>query len=88
MQKSLDKGIQEYDALTTRKTEIVTNLVNSNLVDNSFVKKVTNLLNNKNKRQFSLEHAEGISNFFTINPTNPQIVQIGASRMTFQNGNS
>ena len=61
---------------------------NSNQVGSSIVKTVSNLLNDKNKSQFSLEPVEGSSNFFTINPTDPQLVQIKGSTMTFQNGNT
>ena len=61
---------------------------NSNQVDSSIVKTVSNLLNDKNKSQFSLEPVLGNSNFFTINHTDPQLVQIKGSTMTFQNGNT
>ena len=60
----------------------------SNQVDSSIVKTVSNLLNDKNKSQFSLEPVLGSSNFFTINHTDPQLVQIKGSTMTFQNGNT
>ena len=61
---------------------------NSNQVDSSIVKTVSNHLNDKNKSQFSLEPVEGSSRFFTINPHNPQQVLIKGSTMTFQNGNT
>ena len=61
---------------------------NSNQVDSSIFKTVSNLLSDKNKSQFSLEPVEGSSNFFTINHTDPQLVQIKGSTMTFQNGNT
>ena len=62
---------------------------NSNQVDSSIVKTVSNLLNDKNKSQFSLEPVEGSSNLFTINAiTNPQQVLIKVSTMTFENGNT
>ena len=35
-----------------------------------------------------MEPVEGSSNIFTINPVNPQLVQIKGSTMTFQNGDS
>ena len=88
LQKSIKQGIQEYDEISKKNNELLTNLVNSNQVDSSIVKTISNLLNDKNKSQFSLEPVEGYSNFFTINPVNPQIVQIKGSTMTFQNGNS
>ena len=59
LQKSIEKGIQGYDALTTRNIQIVTDLVNSNLGDSSNITSVSNLLNDKNKSQFNLEPVEG-----------------------------
>ena len=88
LQKSIEKGIQEYDKISNRNIQLVTNLVNSNLVDSSIDKTVSNLLNYKSKSQFSLEPVEGSSNFFTINHTDPKLVQIKGSTMTFQNGNT
>ena len=87
LHKSVKEGIQEYDKITNRNNQIVTDLVNSNQVDSSIVKTVSNLLNDNNKSQFSLEPVEGSSNLFTINPHNPQQVLIKGSTMTFQNGN-
>ena len=88
LQKSVEEGIQEFDKITNRNNQIVTDLVNSNQVDSSIVKTVSNLLNDNNKSQFSLEPVEGSSNLFTINPHNPQQVLIKGSTMTFQNGNT
>ena len=60
---------------------------NSNQVDSSIVKTVSNLLNTQS--QFRLEPVEGNPKFFIINPfTNPQQVLIKGSTMTFQNGNT
>ena len=73
LNKSLQKSIKD---------------ANSNQVDSSIVKTVSNLLSDKNKSQFSLEPVLGSSNFFTINHTDPQLVQIKGSTMTFQNGNT
>ena len=86
--KSVKEGIQKYDEITNRNNQIVTDLVNSNQVDSSIVKTVSNLLNDNNKSQFSLEPVEGSSNLFTINPHNPQQVLIKGSTMTFPNGNT
>ena len=72
LNKNLQKSIEEYDEITNRNNKPITNLVNSNQVDSSIVKTVSNLLNDKNKSQFSLEHIEGYPNLFTINPHNPQ----------------
>ena len=100
LQKSIKEGIQEYDKITNRNNQLVTDLVNSNQVDSSIVRTVSNLLNDKNKSPFSLEpitqntqsafHAfgEGNPNLFTINPDNPQQVLIKRSTITFQNGNT
>ena len=55
MQKSIKEGIQEYDEITNRNNQLLTNLVNSKQLDSSIVKTVSNLLNDKNKSQLSLE---------------------------------
>ena len=96
LQKSIKEGIQEYDEITNRNNQLLTSLVTSNQVDSSIVKTVSNLLNDKNKSQFSLEPIEGYphssahssTNLFTINPHNPQQVLIKGSTITFENGNS
>ena len=88
LHKSVKEGIQEYDKITNRNIQIVTDLVNSNQVDSSIVKTVSSMLNDNNKSQFSLEPVEGSSNLFTINPTDPLQVLIKGSTMTFQNGNT
>ena len=68
--------------------------MNSNQVDSTIIKTVSNLLNDKNKSQFSLEPVtqsalgEGNPNLFTINPTNPQQVLFKGSTITFENGNT
>ena len=87
LHKSVKEGIQEYDKITNHNNQIVTDLVNSNQVDSSIVKTDSNLLNDNNRSQFSLEPVEGSSNLFTINPTDPQQVLIKGSTMTFPNGN-
>ena len=88
LQKSIEKGIQEYDKISNRNNQLVTNLVNSNLVDSSIVKTISNLLNDKNKSQFSLEPVEGNPNLFIINPHNPQQVLIKGSTHTFLSNNN
>ena len=56
--------------------------MNSNQVDSTIIKTVSNLLNDKNKSQISLEpvtqsaFGEGNPNLFIINPINPQQVLI------------
>ena len=81
LQKSIEKGIQEYDKICNRNNHFVISFVNSNLADSSIVKTISNLLNDKNKSQFSLEPAEGNPNFFIINPRNPQQVLIKGSTL-------
>ena len=88
LNKHLQKSIKEYDEISHRNNQLITNLVNSNQVDSSIVKTVSNMLNDKNKSQFSLEPIEGYPNLFTINPHNPQQVLIKGSTMNFENGNT
>ena len=105
LQNSIKEGIKQYNEITNHNAELrnqlLTSLVNSNQVDSSIVKTVSNLLNDKNKSQFSLEpitqsfaqsfavaNAQNNPNLFTINPHNPQQVLIKGSTMTFENGNS
>ena len=88
LNKNLQKSIKEYDENTNRKNQLVTDIVNSNQVDSSIVKTVSNLPNDKNKKLFSLEPVEGNSNSFLINPADPHQVTIKGSTMTFQNRNT
>ena len=93
MQNSIKEGIKQYNEITNHNNQLLTSLVNSNQVDSSIVKTVSNLLNDKNKSQFSLEpitqsFAQDNPNLFTINPHNPQQVLIKGSTMTFESGNS
>ena len=96
LQNSIKEGIKQYNEIINHNAELrkqlLTSLVISNQVDSSIVKTVSNLLNDKNKSQFSLEPIEGYprssTNLFTINPHNPQQVLIKGSTMTFENGNS
>ena len=83
MQKSIKDGIQEYYEITNRNNQLVTDLFDSNQVDSSIVKTVSNLLNDKNKSQFRLKPININPNLFTINPSNPQPVLIKGSTMTF-----
>ena len=92
LNKNLQKSIKEYDEITYRNNQLVADLVNSNQVDSTILRTVSNLHNDKNKSQFSLEpvtqFGEGNPNLFTINPTNPQQVLIKGSTITFENGNT
>ena len=87
LQKSIKEGIQEYDEITNRNNQILTSLVVSNQVDSSIVKTVSNLLNDKNKSQFSLEPVVGnprsSAYLFTNNPHNPQQVLSKNTTLTF-----
>ena len=91
LQNSIKEGIKQYNEITDHNNQLLTSLVNSNQVDSSIVKTVSNLLNDKNKSQFSLKPIESYphssTNLFTINPHNPQQVLIKGSTMTFENGN-
>ena len=81
LNKNLQNSIKEYDEITYRNNQLVTDLVNS--------KTVSNLLNDKNKSQFSLEpvtqsaFGEGNPNLFIISPINPQQVLIKNNTLTF-----
>ena len=93
MQNSIKEGIKQYNEFTNHNNQLLTSLVNSNQDDSSIVKTVSNLLNDKNKNQFSLEpitqsFAQDNPNIFTFNPHNPQKVLIKGSTMTFESGNS
>ena len=93
LQNSIKEGIKQYNEITNHNAELrnqlLTSLVNSNQVDSSIVKTVSNLLNDKNKSQFSLEPiTQDNPNLFIIDPHNPQQVLIKGSTMTFENGNS
>ena len=80
LNKNLQKSIREYDEITNRNNQLITNLGNSNQVDSSIVKTVSILLKDNNNSQFSLQpvtqFGEGNPNLFTINPHNPQQVLI------------
>ena len=84
--RAIKEGIQEHDETSNRNNQLLASLVDSNQVDSSIVKKVSNLLNDKNKSQFSLNPiTQDNMNSVTINPSNPQPVLIKGSTMTFQN---
>ena len=86
--KIVQKSNKENDEITNRNIQVLTSLVNSNQIDSSIVMTVSNLPNDKNKSQFSLQPVEGSSNLVLINPTDPQQVLIKGSAMTFQKGNT
>ena len=89
LQNSIKEGIKQYNEITNHNNQFLTSLVNSNQVDSSIVKTVSNLLNDKNKSQFSLEPiTQDNPNLFTNNTHNPQQVLIKGSTMIFENGNS
>ena len=89
LRKSNKQGIQDYDEITNRNNQLLTSLANSNQVDSSNVKTDSNLLNDKNKSQFSLEPVtKSNPSLFTIYSSNPQPVLITVSTMTFQNEHS
>ena len=49
LQKSIKEGIQDFDEITNRNNQVLTNLVNSNTIVSSIFETVSNLLNNKNR---------------------------------------
>ena len=83
MQNSFKEGIKQYNEITNHNSQLLTSLVTSNQVDYSIVKTVSNLLNDKNKSQFSLEPVMDNPNLFTINPYNLQQVSIKNTTLTF-----
>ena len=56
------------------------------MIDSNIVRTISNLMNNKNKSQFSLNYNMS-DNSFTINPINPQKIKIEGYNMEFKNGN-
>ena len=56
------------------------------MIDSNIVRTLSNLMNNKNKSQFSLNYNTS-DNSFTINPINPQKIKIEGYNMIFKNGN-
>ena len=49
LNKNLQKSFKDFDEVTNRNIQLFNNLINSNQVDSSIVKTVSNLLNDKNK---------------------------------------
>ena len=45
LQNPYNQGLQDYDEITNRNNQLLTNLVDSNQNDSSIVKTVSNLLN-------------------------------------------
>ena len=81
------RAIEHSSDILNKNLQKSIKVANSNQVDSSIVKTVSNLLNTQS--QFRLEPVEGNPNLFIINPfTNPQQVIIKGSTMTYQNGNT
>ena len=76
------RAIQHSSDISNKSLQKLNKNVNSNQVDSSIVKTVSNLLNDKNKNQFSLEPVESNPNSFTHNPNNPQEVITKGSTLT------
>ena len=86
---SIQQGIEDYDEISKKNNQLLTNLVNSNQVDSSIVKTISNLLTDKTKSQFSLEKINDDNpNLFYINPHHPQPVLLKGSNIIFENGNT
>ena len=71
LNKKLQKSIKEYDEITNRNNQLVIYLVNSNQVDSTIIKTVSNLLNDKNKSQFSLNLLKVIQIYSQLTPIIP-----------------
>ena len=84
-QKAITEGNQNLQNAITTGMDNLKYLVNSNIVDSNIVTTLSNMINNKNRSQFSLNQIK--DNKFQINPTNPQNVIIKGSHMIFDNGN-
>ena len=80
-QESTQKAITEgNENLQNTLKHILNTLVKSNMIDSNIVRTLSNLMNNKNKSQFSLNYNTS-DNSFTINPINPQKIKIEGYNM-------
>ena len=83
------RAIQHSSDISNKSLQKLNKNVNSNQVDSSIVKTVSNLLNDKNKNQFSLEPVVSNPNSFTHNPDNPQeIITKGSTLTSLSNHNT
>ena len=85
-QKAITEGNENLQNTLTTGLDILNNLVKSNMIDSNIVRTLSNLMNNKNKSQFSINYNTS-DNSFTINPINPQKIKIEGYNMIFKNGN-
>ena len=86
-QKAITEGNQNLQNTLTTGFDILNTLVKSNMIDSNIVQTLSNIMNTKNKSQFSLNYNK-LLNTFTINPKNPQPVKIEGYNMIFKNGNT
>ena len=85
-QKAITEANENLQNTLTSGLDILNSLVKSNMIDSNIVRTLSNLMNNKNKSQFSLNYNTS-DNSFTINPINPQKIKIKGYNMEFKNGN-
>ena len=86
-QKAITEGNENLQNTLTSGFDILNTLVKSNMIDSNIVQTLSNIMNTKNKSQFSLNYNK-LLNTFTINPQNPQPVKIEGYNMIFKNGNT
>ena len=55
-QKAITEGNENLQNTLTTGLDILNNLVKSNMIDSNIVRTLSNLMNNKNKSQFSLNY--------------------------------
>ena len=85
-QKAITEGNQNLQNTLTSAFDILNTLVKPNMIDSNIVQTLSNIMNTKNKSQFSLSYNK-LQNFFTINPVSPQSVKKEGYNMIFKNGN-
>ena len=82
-QKESTEKIIESQELTQN---ILNTLVKSNIIDSNILPALSNIMNTKNKSQFSLKYDESLKTF-KINPNKQIPVKIEGINMIFGNGN-
>ena len=65
--------------------ENLNHILKNNKIDSDIIQTLSNIMNTKNKSQFSLNY-DKLLNTFTINPKNPQPFQIEGYDIIFENG--
>ena len=88
--KAIEDSKNGTKFLNQIEPNFLTTVDESNTVDPKIIQTVANLLNDKNKSQFSIEPVdEQHPNIFTINPQiDPQRILIEGTKLYFENGNN